>query len=161
MAVAAPRRLGQFLKLCRALAIPAPGTAIRRSTTPNQARHHAICGSSCLGSFLEIPSRCSKCRGTSGEAKQATQAKGEVAMTLPKVMAESSHRLGELQVYTSRWEYILASCSRHQEQKLFSHKFEKQHTQVLINTIQLRASLNCNNFAPKAPTLAIYNIYNF
>lgn len=83
--VAASRRLGQFESSAahgNFAVIIAPGRATRQTTTPNQAQHHAISDSSCLGGFLEIPSRYSKRPETSVGAKQATQAKREVAMTL-------------------------------------------------------------------------------
>lgn len=79
--VAASRRLGQFRKPATHslfAVIIAPGRATRQSTTPNQAQHHAINDSSCLGDFLENPSKYSKGPETSVEAKQATQAKGKL-----------------------------------------------------------------------------------
>lgn len=96
--VAASRRLGQFESSAahgNFAVIIAPGRATRQTTTPNQAQHHAISDSSCLGGFLEIPSRYSKRPETSVEAKQATQAKRCHDVDVARDLWAESSRISE------------------------------------------------------------------
>jgi hypothetical protein len=72
-----------------------------------------------------------------GRSEASDASEGKSCHDVPREVWAESSIVGELKVYTKRWEYILASYGRHEERKSISHNTQNNNTQQLITATRL------------------------